>query len=144
MVTKILTKSFLVFLRVHGYLMIFCDVNLTVHSLMHKEYKCFGISRLSVIANEIKALDRFFYFYNAQQQCNDLTWKQRVFRLLTALKSVLCEIEMYCFLLYANSFSYFYSAQTKNIVLSNAPKLCGTQVPPIRQGVKILIKCKNP
>jgi hypothetical protein len=40
----------------------FCDVNLTVHSLMHKEYKCVGISRFSVIANEIKALDSFFIF----------------------------------------------------------------------------------
>jgi hypothetical protein len=31
--------SFLVFPTVHGYLMIFGDANLTVHSLVHKEYK---------------------------------------------------------------------------------------------------------
>jgi hypothetical protein len=45
------------------------------------------------IVYEIKAFNCFFK--SAQQQCNDLTWKYRVFRLLTALKSVVHVIEVY-------------------------------------------------
>ncbi len=40
--------GFLVFLTVHGYLIIFGDLDLTVYSLVHKEFKCFGISGLSL------------------------------------------------------------------------------------------------
>ncbi len=62
------------FSKVHGYLNNFGDANLTVHSLVHKESKCVGISRLPLIVYEIKAFS-CFYFNSAQQQCNDSTWK---------------------------------------------------------------------
>jgi hypothetical protein len=65
---------FWVFLTVNGSLRIFGDANLTVHSLMQKEYKCFEISRLSFIVHEIKAFYCLFFIFNsAQQQCHELT-----------------------------------------------------------------------
>ncbi len=53
-----------------GFNMIFGDVNLTVHSIMLKESKCFGISRLSFMVYVIKALNCFIV-NKVQQQCND-------------------------------------------------------------------------
>ncbi len=41
--------------------MIFGDVNLKVHNLMHTESKRAGISRLSLIVFEIKAIDSFYF-----------------------------------------------------------------------------------
>jgi hypothetical protein len=68
--------SVFIFLTVHGYLMIFGDDYLTVHSLVNMESKCVGISKVSHIVYEIKSFECFFYIFNrAQQQCNDLTWK---------------------------------------------------------------------
>jgi hypothetical protein len=49
------------FLTVHGYLFIFGDVNLTVHSLVHKESKSVVISRQSLIIYEIKDFDCFYF-----------------------------------------------------------------------------------
>jgi hypothetical protein len=46
---------------VRTYLTFFCDINLTVYSLVHKESTFFGISRLSVMVYEIKAF-MFFLF----------------------------------------------------------------------------------
>jgi hypothetical protein len=54
-------SRFLVFLTVHGYLMIFLgDANLLVQRLMQKESKCVAISRLSLIFYELKALNCFY------------------------------------------------------------------------------------
>ncbi len=43
------------------YLTFFCDTNLTVYSLVHKESSFFGISRLSVMVYEVNAF-MFFLF----------------------------------------------------------------------------------
>jgi hypothetical protein len=74
-----------------------------------------GISRLSLIINEIKAFT-CFHANSAQQQCIDLTWKIRVFRLFAALSSVEGVIEICCFSLltaeiHANSCCYFLQLQ---------------------------------
>jgi hypothetical protein len=53
---------FLVFLTVHSYLMIFSDANLTVNSLVPKESKCFGISRLYLTVYEKKKNISLFLF----------------------------------------------------------------------------------
>jgi hypothetical protein len=52
---------FLILLIVHGYRMIFNDENLAVHSSVHKESTCFGISRLSLIVYDIKAFNCFYF-----------------------------------------------------------------------------------
>jgi hypothetical protein len=46
--------------------------------LMHKEVNFFEISRLSAMVSEIMVVP-FILFNTAQQQCNDLTGKKRVF-----------------------------------------------------------------
>jgi hypothetical protein len=51
---------FLVFLTVRVYLT-FLKTNITMYSLMHKELKFFGISRLSAVVFDIKAIT-FCYF----------------------------------------------------------------------------------
>jgi hypothetical protein len=48
--------------------MIFCDANLTVHGLVHKESKGVGISRLSLIVLEIKAL--YCFLFLTVHNCN--------------------------------------------------------------------------
>jgi hypothetical protein len=52
---------FLVFLKVHGYLMILGDAILRVHSLVYKDPKYVGISSLSLLVSEIKAFNCFYY-----------------------------------------------------------------------------------
>jgi hypothetical protein len=59
---------FLVFLTVESYLMIFSDTNLAVDSLVPKESKCFGISRLYLTVYEIKKHFLVFIFNSARQQ----------------------------------------------------------------------------
>jgi hypothetical protein len=64
--------------------MILGYANLTVHSIVHKEYKCFGISKLSLIVYEIKA----FYFQQCATSVKLLIMENTGFLLLEALKTV--------------------------------------------------------
>jgi hypothetical protein len=84
---------FWVFLTVHGYLMISGDKNLTIHSLIYKESKCFEISRLSFIGYEITAFC-VFVFNSAQHQCNDLNMENTGLLHFCSLKSVVYVVDM--------------------------------------------------
>ncbi len=62
MVTKILAiQAFCFFLTVRTYLIFLFDTNFTGYSLVRKEFKFFGISRLSAMVFKTKA-SSFYYF----------------------------------------------------------------------------------
>ncbi len=67
--------------------MILGYANLTVHSTVHKEYKCVGISKLSLIVYEIKAFN-CFYFQQCATSVKLLIVENTGFLLLEALKTV--------------------------------------------------------
>ncbi len=63
MVSKILTVLDFCFSNSVWLSYVYGYASLTVLSLVHKESKCVGISRLSLIVFEIKAFNCFFYIF---------------------------------------------------------------------------------
>ncbi len=65
------------FLTVHDCLTFSDDANLTVYSLVHKEFEYVGTSRLSITVSDIKT--SFLTCYNAWQKRKYFTSKKQGF-----------------------------------------------------------------